>query len=66
MSEKNPGGHGYVPLSPVGQCERCGAHVTRLAGGIIRKHLDPDKPSHFSRAERICPGSRTDQWKEPS
>jgi hypothetical protein len=65
MSEKNRGGHDYVPTSTVVQCTVCEAATTLLPGDIIRKHLNPALGTHLERRDRICTGSRTDQWRKP-
>lgn len=64
MSKTNPGGHDYVPTSHIVQCDGCEAYVTLLQDGVLRKHLDPDKPAHLSRVERICPNSATELYRE--
>lgn len=65
MSANNRGGADYVPTSTVVACDLCGAVTTLLPGDIIRKHLNPALGPHLERRDRICPGSRTDQWRKP-
>lgn len=64
MSEKNPGGRGYVPDGEQVQCLVCGAQVTlSVPTMLLRRHLDPSKPKDLERRERLCPGSRTASWR---
>lgn len=58
MSSADPGGVDHVPTSTLVKCTICGAHVSLLPGDIVRRHLDPSKPSTMERADRVCPGSR--------
>jgi hypothetical protein len=65
MSKTNPGGRDYVPTSTVVQCLACDAYVA-LAGTtepVLRRHLDPNTDSGLPRAQRVCPGSRTTQFR---
>jgi hypothetical protein len=63
MSRANPGGHDYIPTSTIVQCLTCDAYVALAGEAVLRRHLDQNRPFGLPRAERICPGSRTTQFR---
>lgn len=56
-------GWDFQPVSPTVECLACHGDVALSNEKVMRKHLDHTKDKTLPRGQRICVGSRTENWR---